>query len=80
MKFEWDDIKNIENQEKHGISFEEATELFYTEYTIEFDAEHSTLEEDRYIATGMIQVHGYVLVVFCEKIDDLIRIISARKV
>jgi len=28
MKFEWDDRKNLINQEKHGVSFEEAREVF----------------------------------------------------
>lgn len=28
MKFEWDETKNRINQEKHGISFEEAQEVF----------------------------------------------------
>jgi len=28
MKFEWDNNKNRTNQEKHGVSFEEAIEVF----------------------------------------------------
>lgn len=28
MKFEWDKNKNQQNIQKHGISFEEATEIF----------------------------------------------------
>jgi len=28
MKFEWDEIKNKLNQQKHGISFEEAKKIF----------------------------------------------------
>ena len=28
MKFEWDEHKNKINQEKHGVSFEEAEEVF----------------------------------------------------
>ena len=29
LKFEWDDNKNQTNIQKHGISFEEATSVFY---------------------------------------------------
>ena len=28
MKFEWSDSKNRSNKEKHGVSFEEAREVF----------------------------------------------------
>ncbi len=35
MKFEWDDNKNQSNQLKHGISFEEGSEIFrYPMYEI----------------------------------------------
>jgi uncharacterized DUF497 family protein len=28
MRFEWDENKNQQNRQKHGISFEEAKEIF----------------------------------------------------
>ncbi len=31
LKFEWDENKNISNQKKHGISFEEAKTVFIDE-------------------------------------------------
>jgi len=34
MKFEWDDEKNLTNQEKHGVSFEEAREVFEDPFQI----------------------------------------------
>lgn len=80
--FEWDEDKNIENQKKHGISFEEAVLVFSTNIRFEYDDKHSSLEEDRYIATGYIKKHGLIMVVHCEIANDaenLIRIISARK-
>ena len=75
LKFEWDENKNISNQKKHGISFETATYVFRDSYYMEiYDFEHS-INEDRYIALGMV---GYLLfVVFTER-EDYIRIISAR--
>ena len=40
--FEWDETKNKENIEKHGIDFEEASTVFYDDTAIMFDdPEHS---------------------------------------
>ncbi len=78
MRFEWDETKNLANQRKHGISFQEASRLFESgvEYIELFDAEHS-YEEDRFIAIGPIQ-RGIVLVVWIDRGESFIRIISAR--
>lgn len=78
-KFTWDEDKNIENQIKHGISFEEVRCIFDGSEEIEFDSEHSTYEEDRFKAYGRIEPHGPIVVVFIEVIEDVIRIISAFK-
>ncbi len=49
MQFEWDDVKNINNKIKHGISFETAAHVFDDPYYIEmYDFEHSN-DEDRYV-------------------------------
>lgn len=77
MKFAWDEAKNRENQRKHNVSFEEARELFRSDQYLEiFDEEHS-VDEDRFIAIGPIR-RGVVLVVWTERDEDIIRIISAR--
>lgn len=78
MKVVWDEAKNLTNQRKHRVSFEEASALFLSgdEYVEIFDAEHSTTE-DRFIAIGPIQ-RGLVLIVWVEHDEDTIRIISAR--
>jgi uncharacterized DUF497 family protein len=42
VKFEWDNGKAVENLAKHGVSFAEATEVFYDPNALEGDdAEHS---------------------------------------
>jgi uncharacterized DUF497 family protein len=28
IRFEWDEAKNLSNQRKHGVSFEDASEVF----------------------------------------------------
>ena len=74
----WDEPKNLANQRKHGLSFEEAQEIFVSgaEYLEIFDDAHSAIE-DRFIAIGPIR-GGLVLVVWTERDDDVVRIISAR--
>ena len=77
MRFEWDAEKAARNERLHGVSFEEAAELFTTDAPVLeiYDLKHSDCE-DRYKSLGPIK-HGLVLVVWTERTDDLIRIISA---
>ena len=76
MKFEWDSHKNELNIKNHGISFETALHVFDDpDYVEMYDFEHS-IDEDRYIALGVV---GEVLfVVFMER-GEAIRLISARR-
>ena len=78
MRFIWDPDKDAANQEKHGISFDQAKELFESkeDYLEIFDEAHST-DEERFIAIGPIR-RGLVLVVWTEVDEDTVRIISAR--
>lgn len=78
MRVAWDEAKNLENRRKHGVSFEEAQELFTSgsDYLEIFDEAHSE-SEDRFIAIGPIS-RGLVLVVWTPRDDDTLRIISAR--
>ena len=49
MKFEWDDKKAKVNIDKHGISFEEASTVFYDEEALlRGDPDHSD-DEDRFV-------------------------------
>jgi len=75
---EWDSAKDRANRKKHGVSFEEAKELFESgvNYLEIYDADHSG-DEDRFIAIGPIQ-RGVALVVWTERVEDTIRLISAR--
>ena len=78
MRVTWDEGKNIENRRKHGLSFEEAEELFAVggDYLEVFDEVHSE-SEDRFFAIGPI-TRGLILVVWTEREDEIVRIISAR--
>ena len=79
LQFEWDPDKDLANQAKHGLSFQEASELFSSEVDcLEFYDELHSLEEDRFIAVGPIQ-RGVIVVAYTERQNEVIRIVSARK-
>jgi uncharacterized DUF497 family protein len=51
--FEWDEAKNLDNQEKHGVSFEAAQYAFLDENrVIAADLDHS-IDEPRYCCFGL---------------------------
>jgi len=80
IEFEWDPAKAAKNQEKHGVSFDEAQSVFYDEYAVQFYDEGHSLEEDRFLLLGLSTETRVLLVCHCERDDgDTIRIISARK-
>lgn len=52
MQFEWDEAKDLSNQEKHKVSFTEAQEAFFdADRLIIKDDKHSS-SEDRYFCIG----------------------------
>ncbi|MCR5092790.1 MAG: BrnT family toxin [Lachnospiraceae bacterium] len=78
--FEWDENKNQSNQKKHGISFEEAQEVFYDDDAILFDDPDNSEDEDRFLMIGLTQKEHLCIVSHCYRgNDNIIRIISARK-
>ena len=74
----WDHKKDKANQKKHGLSFDEAKELFTSDDYLEIHDEEHSVDEDRFFAIGAICT-GIVVVVFTEREEDVIRILSARK-
>ncbi len=78
MRFEWDPDKAARNLAKHGLSFEQASELFILggDFLEIFDEAHS-MEEERFIAIGPTHA-GVILLVYTEGEEDTLRIISAR--
>jgi hypothetical protein len=78
VEITWDPAKSRKNLRKHGVSFEEASELFtcQEDYLEIFDDAHSEVE-DRFIAIGPIK-RGLVLIVYAARDDETIRLVSAR--
>ena len=81
IKFEWNETKALKNINKHGVSFEEASSVFYDDFAVQFyDNEHSELEEDRFLILGISNKSRVLMVCHCERLSgDVLRIISARK-
>lgn len=79
MEFEWDETKAEANYRKHKIRFEEAQTIFLDRRALEFfDKGHSS-EEERFLRVGLSLRLNVLVVIYCERKGDKIRIISARK-
>jgi len=79
MKFSWDPRKADSNLRKHGIAFDEAITVFNDPLALIFDDMVHSEEEHREIIIGFSTLHRLVLVCFVERLEDTIRIISARR-
>jgi uncharacterized protein len=73
--FVWDESKALENQRKHGISFEEAATVFDDPFVVLRDASRN--EEPRDAAIGFSSAGHLLTVVHVECDGESIRIISA---
>jgi uncharacterized protein len=77
MQFEWDEAKNLENIRKHEIDFADVSEMFESSMLIEPD-DRFDYGEDRWFGIGFLG-NGIAVVVWTERRDDVMRIISARR-
>jgi len=75
--FEWDEAKNLENEEKHGVSFYEAQHAFLDKNRIiAKDTTHSQ-DEPRYYCFGLNEDNNGILTVRFTYRSERIRIIGA---
>lgn len=78
LRFEWAAKKAKANLAKHGVSFEEATTVFFDDLArVTDDPDHSTGER-RLLIFGYTTAGRLVLVNFVDR-ETSIRIISARE-
>lgn len=79
MKFEWDINKAELNIKNHGVSFDEAEEVFFDDFALDvYDDAHSDFDEQRFQVLGLT-VKDVLLVVYTVRYEEIYRIISARK-
>ena len=76
MLFEWDEAKNRNNFAKHGLSFEDAEQVF-SGPCVTFLDDRFDYGEERFITLGLLV--GRVVVIAHAPRDDITRIISMRK-
>lgn len=77
VEFEWDEQKAQQNVEKHGVTFEEAAEVFFDPFYQYGDATPPHADEQRDFLLGYSVVQRLLLVVYTER-SERTRIISAR--
>lgn len=73
--FSWDDNKNKSNEEKHGISFDDAKRIFDDPHRIQYINKQGN--ERRYVTVG--KVIKFIITVVYTVRSGLLRIISARQ-
>ena len=78
MRFEWDPEKAASNIRKHGISFDEAVTVFKDPLAFIFDDITHSEHEHREIIIGASTLRRMILVCFVERLESIVRIISAR--
>ena len=85
VRFEWDETKNLSNRRKHGVSFEEACQVFLDPLYVSV---HDRIVggESRWQTLGLVE--GVLLLTVAHTVReeledgalvDVIRIISARR-
>ena len=78
--FDWDENKNRINLDKHGITFEEASTVFFDDRALLFDDPEHSIDEDRFLLLGMSETAKVCIVCHCyRESDTVIRIVSARQ-
>src|ERR1017187_4973311 len=76
MKYEWDEAKNRKNLAKHGLSFEDAEQVF-SGPCVTFEDDRFAYGEDRLITLGLLA--GRLVVTAHAPRHEGTRIISMRK-
>jgi len=76
--FEWDAQKARDNEQKHHVSFPEASEVFDDDHSSSVpDPDHSA-DEDRFLIFGISKQGRHLVVSYTER-GERIRLISARQ-
>ena len=77
LVFEWDPEKARDNEQKHGVAFAEASQVFDDDHSSSVrDPDHS-ISEERYLIFGISKGGKHLVVAYTER-GERIRLISAR--
>lgn len=75
MQFEWDEPKNLENREKHGVSFNKAKQAFLDPLRIIVEDDDHSSKEKRWFCLGAVD--GGILTVRFTYRNNRIRLFGA---
>jgi len=78
MEFEWDENKNQSNWIKHRVDFADAIHVFLDDDRLEREDTRKNYGEVRFQTVGMTK-EGVLFVLYTERGENYIRIISARQ-
>ncbi len=78
MHYEWDKTKSASNLLKHGIRFADAVTALEDDHALTIE-DDSAKDERRFVTIGMNDTLHLLVVIWTERVDDVVRIISARK-
>ena len=78
MEFEWDELKERVNFQKHKITFVESIETFYDPHGIKLIDHGHSISELRYFWVGKLQNNRVLTTWFTER-DGKIRIIGCAE-
>lgn len=80
LRFSWDPRKARSNEQKHGVSFEEAQTVFFDEHGLLLEDPDPDDPEERFVLIGLSSALRLLLVCHClREGGESIRIISARR-
>ena len=78
MIYEWDPDKAIDNERKHGVSFDEAKTAFLDPLAETFDDPDHSSDERRFMTIGASSQQRLLFIAHADRGPDRVRIISAR--
>jgi uncharacterized DUF497 family protein len=80
LRFEWNPAKAVANARKHGVTFEDACEVFADERAVLREDDIHSIDEPRFVLLGLGATLRLLVVVHCYRArDHCVRIISARR-
>lgn len=79
MEFEWDENKDALNLKNHKLGLSEGISVFDDPNRLDFEDDRFDYDETRYITIGMNATARVLTVVYTERGEDTIRLISVRK-
>lgn len=79
MEFEWDEVKNSINKQKHNIDFADAVHVFIDTKRVYRKDSRQNYDEERFQTIGVTKFGVLMVVYTFRDKNKVIRLISARK-